>query len=119
MFTGSWKKAEDIPAAISARFPRFTKENWDQNKKFLDKIAEIAERKGVTPAQVAIAWGLTVGDNIIPIPGTTTVSKVIENVGAANVELTKDEIEELDQFADETEVEGERYPVEHVKHLWA
>jgi pyridoxine 4-dehydrogenase len=118
ILTGKWKTIDDVPALFRERFPRYSMENFEHNKKFLDVISEIAEKKRVAPAQVAISWVLTVGDHVIPIPGSTNVTKVKENMGAADLELTKEEIDELNRFTEENEAKGERYGGAQVKHLW-
>ena len=119
MLTGKWKKFEDVPAFMRQRFPRYSEENFDHNIQFLHILEKVAKSKNATPAQVAIQWVLAVGDHIIPIPGATTLSRVKENVGAGGVELSSDELKELNQFAENAEVRGERYPSEQLKHLWA
>ena len=90
-------------------FPRFSYENFKHNRKSLDIHVRIAERKRTTSAQITISWILNVGDHIIPIPGSITVNGVNENMAAADLESTKDEVEELNRFADEEEARGERY----------
>src|SRR5215217_2918323 len=70
--TGRWKSIEDMPEndTPSARFPRFAKENFEKNLELADKVREVAECKGITPGQLALAWLLVQGDDIVPIPGT-------------------------------------------------
>ena len=68
--------------------PRFVGENFERNQRLVDEVEAIAAELGVTPGQVALAWLLTKGDNIAPIPGTKRVSRVEENVGADDVELS-------------------------------
>jgi pyridoxine 4-dehydrogenase len=119
ILAGKWKTWEDVPILLRERIPRYSAENFEHNSQFLHIIERIAERKGVTPAQVAIKWVLTVGDHVIPIPGATTVERVKENTGAANVDLTDDELQELNRFTEETEVRGQRYGGGQVKFLFA
>lgn len=119
IFAGKWKTWEDVPSSILKRYPRYSAKNFDHNSQFLHMIEQIAERKGITPAQVAIKWVLTVGDHVIPIPGATTLERVRENMGAANVELINDELQELNQFVTETEARGPRYGREQAKLLFA
>jgi aryl-alcohol dehydrogenase-like predicted oxidoreductase len=76
--------------------PRFQAENWEQNERILNKIEEIAEEKGITAAQLALAWVLAQGDDIIPIPGTKRRSYLEENAAASEIELSDDELARLD-----------------------
>jgi aryl-alcohol dehydrogenase-like predicted oxidoreductase len=87
--------------------PRFTGENLDANLKLAAKVAQIAGEKGVTPAQLAIAWVLAQGDDLVPIPGTKRREYLEQNAGAADVELTADDLARID--AEVPEVAGERY----------
>jgi pyridoxine 4-dehydrogenase len=109
ILTGKWTKPEDIPPLLRQRFPRYSDENFETNSKFVHFLNEMAQRKGVTPAQLAINWILTEGDHIIPIPGATALSRVQENMGASGVELTKEELKEINQFVEKAEVKGTRY----------
>jgi aryl-alcohol dehydrogenase-like predicted oxidoreductase len=88
------------------RHPRFTGDNLERNMRLADRVKEIAERKGVTPAQVAIAWVLVRGGDVVPIPGTRHRKYLEQNAAASNVELTADEVAELDSIG---EAAGERY----------
>ncbi len=87
--------------------PRFTGENLDANLKLAAKVAEIAEEKGITPAQLAIAWVLAQGEDVVPIPGTKRREYLEQNAGAADVELTDDDLARID--AELPPVAGERY----------
>jgi aryl-alcohol dehydrogenase-like predicted oxidoreductase len=90
--------------------PRFSEENFDANLQVVDMVTELAERKGVTPSQLAIAWVLSRGDDIAAIPGTKHVRYLEENVGAAEVRLTREELEAIDAVAPRGVAAGERYP---------
>jgi aryl-alcohol dehydrogenase-like predicted oxidoreductase len=79
--------------------PRFTGENFEQNLRLADEVAAVAREVGATPAQVAIAWLLTKGDDIAPIPGTKRVARLEENVGADTVELSDEQLEKLENLA--------------------
>jgi aryl-alcohol dehydrogenase-like predicted oxidoreductase len=79
--------------------PRFTGENFERNLRLADEVTAIAAEVGATPAQVAIAWLLTKGDDIAPIPGTKRVARLEENVGAGAVELTDQQLEKLENLA--------------------
>lgn len=87
--------------------PRFTGENLEANLRLAAKVAEIAEAKGITPAQLALAWVLAQGEDIVPIPGTKRRKYLEENAAAADVELTDDDLALID--AELPEVSGERY----------
>jgi aryl-alcohol dehydrogenase-like predicted oxidoreductase len=90
--------------------PRFSPEARQANLKLVDLIGRIAERKQATPAQIALAWLLGQKPWIVPIPGTTKLSRLEENIGAAEVELTADDLREIEQALPLIEVQGERYP---------
>jgi aryl-alcohol dehydrogenase-like predicted oxidoreductase len=90
--------------------PRFTPEARKANQTFVDFIREIAARKKVTPAQIALAWLLAQKPWIVPIPGTTKLHRLIENTDAAAVELTPDDLREINDAAAKITVQGARYP---------
>ena len=90
--------------------PRFTPEARKANQVFIDWLGKVAEQKGATPAQIALAWLLAQKPWIVPIPGTTKLHRLDENIGAAAVELTSDDLREIDSAASEITVQGARYP---------
>jgi aryl-alcohol dehydrogenase-like predicted oxidoreductase len=94
------------------KLPRFTTEARKANQALIDLLGKIAERKNATPAQIALAWLLAQKPWIIPIPGTTRSSRLEENIGAANIELTPDDLQEIENAAAEIQVQGARYPEE-------
>jgi aryl-alcohol dehydrogenase-like predicted oxidoreductase len=96
--------------------PRFTPEARKANRALVDLLATIAERKKVTPAQTALAWLLAQKPWIVPIPGTTKPKRVEENIGAAAVELTPDDLRDIDRAASGIKVQGDRYP-EHLARM--
>jgi aryl-alcohol dehydrogenase-like predicted oxidoreductase len=96
--------------------PRFSPEARKANQAVVDLVGEIAGRKQVTPAQIALAWLLAVKPWIVPIPGTTKLHRLGENVGAAAVELTPDDLQGIDGALSGIEVQGARYP-EHLQRL--
>jgi len=93
--------------------PRFTPEAMEKNQALVDLLKRIAGEKKATPAQIALAWLLAQKPWIVPIPGTTKLHRLEENLGAANIELTADDLAEIERAAAEIHVEGERYP-EHL-----
>jgi aryl-alcohol dehydrogenase-like predicted oxidoreductase len=90
--------------------PRFTPEAMEKNQALVDLLKRIADEKNATPAQIALAWLLAQRPWIVPIPGTTKLHRLEENLGAADVELTIDDLAEIERAAAEIQVEGERYP---------
>jgi len=90
--------------------PRFSPENLEANLALVASVETIAARLGATPSQVALAWVLSRGDDVVPIPGTTKVANLEMNLGALAVELGADDLAELDALTDRHEVAGDRYP---------
>ena len=90
--------------------PRFTPEARKANQALVDLLGKIAERKKATPAQIALAWLLALKPWIVPIPGTTKLGRLEENIGAAAVELTSDDLREIESAASKITVQGARYP---------
>jgi aryl-alcohol dehydrogenase-like predicted oxidoreductase len=101
---------------IRATLPRFSAEARQANQALIELLGRIAARKGATPAQVALAWLLAQRPWIVPIPGTRRVERLEENLGAASVELTADDLTEIDETAATIEVQGARYP-DHMQRL--
>jgi len=96
--------------------PRFTPENRKANLAFVEWLTTFAERKKATPAQIALAWLLAQQPWIAPIPGTTKLHRLEENVAATQIELTADDRREIDRAAAQIAVQGARYP-EHLQRL--
>jgi aryl-alcohol dehydrogenase-like predicted oxidoreductase len=96
--------------------PRFTVENRKANQALVELLGEIGKRKQATPAQIALAWLLAQKPWIVPIPGTTKLPRLDENIGAAAVELTPDDLREIDSAASRITVQGARYP-EHLERM--
>jgi aryl-alcohol dehydrogenase-like predicted oxidoreductase len=91
-------------------FPRFSEENRKANMKFVDFVKEIARQKNATSAQVALAWLLAQKPWIVPIPGTTNLNRLEENLGAVTVSLSGDDLKEINEEASKIDVQGARYP---------
>ena len=89
--------------------PRFAADARKANQTLIERIGEFAQKKEATPAQIALAWVLAQKDWIVPIPGTTKIHRLKENIGAANVELTEDDLRELDRLTAQVKVVGARY----------
>jgi aryl-alcohol dehydrogenase-like predicted oxidoreductase len=90
--------------------PRFTEEARKANAALLDLINGIAQRKKATPAQIALAWVLAQKPWIVPIPGTTKSHRLTENLGAAAIEFTTEELKQIEEASSSIEIEGNRYP---------
>ena len=90
--------------------PRFTPEARKANQALVDLLAAIAKRKKATPAQIALAWLLAQKPWIVPIPGTTKLKRLEENIGAAEIEFTSDDLREIESAASKIDVQGDRYP---------
>ena len=90
--------------------PRFSPENRDANQLLVDLVSEFAKQKNATPAQVALAWILAQKPWIVPIPGTTKIHRLEENLGGANVELTADDLRQLNEATSKIDIKGARYP---------
>jgi aryl-alcohol dehydrogenase-like predicted oxidoreductase len=108
--TGQIRKFEDLAADDFRRHsPRFQGENFAKNLELVDRVAELARQKKVTPGQLALAWVLARGEDIVPIPGTRNPGRLAENVGAAEVRLTADELATIDAIAPRGAAAGLRY----------
>jgi aryl-alcohol dehydrogenase-like predicted oxidoreductase len=108
--TGRFRTFEDLPEDDYRRnSPRFQDENFQKNLDLVERVEEIATRKQCTPAQLALAWLLAQGEDIVPIPGTKQRRYLEENVGALDVELTSADLEEIEEVAPKGAAVGERY----------
>jgi aryl-alcohol dehydrogenase-like predicted oxidoreductase len=109
--TGQIKEFEDFEPGDYRRFsPRFQGENFQKNIQLVQKIEEMAAKKNCSAAQLALAWVLAQGDYIFPIPGTKHIKYLEENVGALNVKLTSQELQEIDAIIPKGAASGTRYP---------
>jgi aryl-alcohol dehydrogenase-like predicted oxidoreductase len=95
--------------------PRFSEENRKANQALVEVVTHFAEKKKATPAQIALAWLLAKKPWIVPIPGTTKLSRLEENLGGATLELTTEDVRALEEASSAIEIEGERYPLTHQK----
>jgi aryl-alcohol dehydrogenase-like predicted oxidoreductase len=98
---------------IRSRIPRFAPEARKANQALIDQLANLAHRKGATPAQIALAWLLAQKPWIVPIPGSRKLERLEENIGAVNVELTPDDLQEIEHALSKVTIQGDRYPKEH------
>lgn len=109
--TGRFQSPDDLPEDDWRRNnPRFQGENFEKNLDLVDEVERLADKKGVTPAQLALAWVLHQGDDVVPIPGTTDPDHLEENIGALRVSLSSEELDRLDEIAPPGVAAGERYP---------
>jgi aryl-alcohol dehydrogenase-like predicted oxidoreductase len=114
LLAGRFAKPDDLEEKDWRRTsPRFVGDNFENNLKLVQRVKALAEKKRCTPGQLALAWLLHQGDDIIPIPGTKNIKYLEENVGALNVNITKEEMKELEDAVPEHAVAGERYPNMH------
>jgi aryl-alcohol dehydrogenase-like predicted oxidoreductase len=109
--SGKIKSVDDLePDDYRRNNPRFQGENFQKNLDLVQRIEEIAREKGCTPAQLALAWLLTRGDDIVPIPGVRRIPHLEENVEALDVELTRRDLERIDEASPKGITAGDRYP---------
>jgi aryl-alcohol dehydrogenase-like predicted oxidoreductase len=95
--------------------PRFSEENRKANQAFVEVVTKFAEKKKATPAQIALAWLLAKKSWIVPIPGTTKLSRLEENLGGTTIELTTEDMHTLEESSSTIKIEGDRYPATHQK----
>ena len=116
--SGKIQKPEDLPNDDYRRTtPRFQGENFQRNLDLVERVSEIAREKRCTPAQLALAWVLAQGNDIVPIPGTKRRKYLQENVGALDVDLTSEDLQRIDQVAPKDAFAGSRYPEAMMKLL--
>jgi aryl-alcohol dehydrogenase-like predicted oxidoreductase len=109
--TGRFRKPDDLPDTDWRRnMPRFQGENFDRNMKLLERVESVAKEKQCTPGQLALAWLLAQGDDVVPIPGVKTRPRLEENAAAVQVKLTKDDLARVDALAPKGAAAGLRYP---------
>jgi len=109
--TARWEKPEDIPEGDWRRNqPRFQGDNFYANMEIVKEVQEIANEKGVKPGQLALAWVLARGQDIVPIPGTKHVEYLKENIEAVNIELTDEDVHRLNEAVPAGSASGDRYP---------
>jgi aryl-alcohol dehydrogenase-like predicted oxidoreductase len=108
--SGRFRSPDDFEEGdFRKHHPRFQGENFQKNLELVERVKAIADEKGVTPGQLALAWVLAQGGDIVPIPGTTKVANLEENVAAAEIELSADDLSRLDEVAPKGAAAGERY----------
>lgn len=116
--TGDVRRAEDYPEGDFRRGdPRYQGSNFDENMRTAQVVRDLAAKKNATPAQIALAWLLTKGDDIVPIPGTKHVSRLEENVGATSIVLRPEEMTLLDDALAPGKIAGPRYGEKQMAHV--
>jgi aryl-alcohol dehydrogenase-like predicted oxidoreductase len=109
--TGRFRTIDDLePDDFRRASPRFQGENFKRNLELVDRIEELARERGATPSQLALAWVLHQGDDLVPIPGTKHVKYLEENAGALDIELSEEDLRRIDEVAPKGVAAGERYP---------
>jgi len=98
-----------------SQVPRFQEDNLKANQSLVELVKRFAEQKKATPAQIALAWLLAKKRWIVPIPGTTKLDRLEENVGSLKVELSAEDMDAIDTASSQVELHGERYPAFHAK----
>jgi aryl-alcohol dehydrogenase-like predicted oxidoreductase len=116
--TGEIKKPDQLASNDWRRQnPRFQGENFARNQQLVQAVTEIAQERGCTPAQLALAWLLHQGDDIVPIPGTRRIARLDENAAAARIQLTQSDLDRIDAVLDANVVAGARYPAASMASL--
>jgi aryl-alcohol dehydrogenase-like predicted oxidoreductase len=115
--TGRFQKPDDVTAAKDFRknHPRFQPDALEQNLRIVRGVEQLAAEKGCTPAQLALAWVLAQGDDLVPIPGTKRRKYLDENLGANEVRLAPEDLQRLDSIAPRGITAGLRYPEQHMR----
>jgi aryl-alcohol dehydrogenase-like predicted oxidoreductase len=117
--TGAITKPGDLDEkdSRSQRFPRFARENFDRNHLLVERVKAIAERRGAKAGQLALAWVLAKGEDMVPIPGTKRRKYLEQNAAAADIKLTTDEVAELEAAVPHSEIVGDRYAAPALKAI--
>ncbi|KAF2662343.1 putative aldo-keto reductase [Lophiostoma macrostomum CBS 122681] len=120
MITGAIQSLDDLDESDFRRYaPRFSAENFPKNMELTKQLGGIAKKKGITPSQLVLAWLLAQGEDIFPIPGTTRVPRLEENLGSLHVELTEEENKAIRKYCENADVVGGRYPESFSSSLFA
>ncbi|XP_059651060.1 perakine reductase-like [Cornus florida] len=118
-FFGGKGVVESVPSnSFLERHPRFIGENFEKNKIFYTRIEALAKKHGCTPSQLALAWVLHQGDDIVPIPGTTKIKNLDDNIGSVRVNLTKDDVKDISDAVPINEVAGPAAPEVSERFSW-
>jgi aryl-alcohol dehydrogenase-like predicted oxidoreductase len=116
--TGRFQSPDDFDDNDFRKYsPRFQGENFNKNLQLVEKVKELAEKKGVKPSQLALAWVLNRGIDIVPIPGTTKLKHSEENIAAVDIKLTEEELQQIDEIFPMDAASGLRYPEQAMKSV--
>ncbi len=116
--TGRFQSPDDFSEHDFRKYsPRFQGENFQKNLQLVEKVKELAKGKGVTPAQLALAWVLSQGEDIVPIPGTTKIKHIEENIKAVDIHLTDNELQQIEDIFPMDAASGLRYPETAMKSV--
>jgi aryl-alcohol dehydrogenase-like predicted oxidoreductase len=117
--TGAWRSIEDLPEndTRAGRFPRFSEGNFKKNVELADRVREIAAEKDVTPGQLALAWLLHQGDDVVPIPGTKRRKYLEENAAAAEITLSSEDLRRIEEAMPRGAAAGERYAEQQMRSV--
>ena len=117
---GALRSPDDFAKDDARRMlPRFSPENFSKNLKLVDQITELADKKGVKASQLTLAWLMAQGDDIFPIPGTTNINRLKENLGSFEVKLSKEEDQQIRKACEEGDVSGDRYDPQFMAYCYA
>ncbi|KAF3034248.1 hypothetical protein E8E12_005293 [Didymella heteroderae] len=120
ILSGALRSPDDFASDdFRSQMPRFSPENFPKNLKLVDQITDLAKEKGVEASQLTLAWLMAQGDDIFPIPGTTKVNRLKENLGSLEVRLSKDEEQQIRKACEEADVSGERYAPQLMAQCYA
>ena len=116
---GTIRKPSDLVSgdARAQRFPRFSVEAFENNQRLVERVRAIADRRGVTPGQLALAWVLAQGEDVVPIPGTKRRKYLEENAAAAEIKLSTAEVAELEAAVPTSQIVGDRYAAAAMKSI--
>ncbi|CAE6516524.1 unnamed protein product [Rhizoctonia solani] len=118
VLTGNLNPAQLHKDDYRKHYPRFQEEAFENNMKLVDALKIIAEKKSITPAQLCLAWVSSLGPHVVPIPSSTRAARTLENVSAASIELSKQDLEEIKGAIEAHPVSGDRYGKEIMKTVW-
>lgn len=118
LLTGQVQSREEVANDRRNDHPRFHAGNFEHNRQLVQPLVQLAQRKGCTPGQLALAWLLAQGDDIVPIPGTKSIQRLVDNLGAWSVQLSPEELQALDAAFPPGAAQGERYPLGGMKGVY-
>ncbi|KAI6692596.1 hypothetical protein NL676_020306 [Syzygium grande] len=118
-FFGGRGITETVPAnSFMRNFPRFEAGNLDKNKVLYARMEKLAKKHSCSPIQLALAWVLHQGDDVVPIPGTTKIKNLVDNIGSLSVKLTEEDVKEISDAVPIDDIAGDRTTEHHVRRLW-